>query len=90
MKRNLLIAVLVLGAVLIVAAGVAYVVLSRQNAQPKPPDITLPPSLEDLAEEYPRLADIISNSELGSVYKEFLVKYEEESWPRPRGRSTST
>jgi subtilisin family serine protease len=78
MKRNLLVALLVLGVVLIVAAGVTYVVLSRQNAQPKPPDITLPPSLEDLAEEYPRLADIISNSELGSVYKEFLVKYEEE------------
>jgi subtilisin family serine protease len=53
-------------------------VLSQREAQPKPPDITLPPSLEDWAESYPRLADILRNSELGSVYKEFLVKYEEE------------
>ena len=78
MSRKVLIALLVLGVVLIVAAGVAYLVLSQREAQPKPPDITLPPSLEDWAESYPRLADILRNSELGSVYKEFLVKYEEE------------
>ena len=78
MSRKVLIALLVLGVVLIVAAGVAYWVLSQREAQPKPPDITLPPSLEDWAESYPRLADILRNSELGSVYKEFLVKYEEE------------
>ena len=78
MSRKLMIALLVLGVVLIVAAGVAYLILSRQEAQPKPPEITLPPSLDEWAEAYPRLADILHNSELGSVYKEFLVKYEEE------------
>ena len=78
MNRKILIALLVLGVVLIVAAGAAYLILSRQEAQPKPPEITLPPSLDEWAEAYPRLADIFHNSELGSVYKEFLVKYEEK------------
>ena len=37
MSRKILIAVLVLGVILIVAAGVAYIVISRRPVQPKPP-----------------------------------------------------
>jgi subtilisin family serine protease len=78
MNRRLMIALLALGVALVVAAGVVYVVFVLQNSKPKPPEITLPPSLGDWAEDYPHLADILNDPELGSVYKEFLVVYEEE------------
>jgi subtilisin family serine protease len=71
----LLIVVLVLGALLIAAAGIVYFA-SRQGQ--KPPEIDLPPSLNEVAEQYPELADILENSKLDSVYKEFLMAYEED------------
>ncbi|MFP4345862.1 MAG: S8 family serine peptidase [Anaerolineales bacterium] len=40
-------------------------------------DFTPPASLPELAEEYPQLAAVLNNPELGSVYKEFLITYEE-------------
>ena len=36
-----------------------------------------PPSIEDLVDEYPELAAILTDPELGTVYKEFLVAYQE-------------
>jgi subtilisin family serine protease len=39
-------------------------------------DLTPPPSLTDLADEYPQIANLLSDPELGSVYKEFLIAYE--------------
>jgi subtilisin family serine protease len=71
----LLIVVLVLGGLLIAAAGIVYVV--SQQSQ-KPPQVELPPSLDEVAEQYPELADILDNSKLDSVYKEFLMAYEED------------
>ncbi len=71
----LLIAVLVLGVVLIAAAGIVYVI--SQQSQ-KPPGVDLPPSLNEVAEQYPELANILENSKLDSVYKEFLMVYEED------------
>ncbi|MBN1812525.1 MAG: S8 family serine peptidase [Anaerolineae bacterium] len=71
----LLIVVLVLGVLLIAAAGIVYVV-SRQSQ--KPPEVKLPPSLDEVAEQYPELAKILENSKLDSVYKEFLMVYEDE------------
>jgi pSer/pThr/pTyr-binding forkhead associated (FHA) protein/subtilisin family serine protease len=35
-----------------------------------------PPSLEELAQQYPELADLLSDPTLGSAYKDFLVAYE--------------
>jgi subtilisin family serine protease/RNA polymerase subunit RPABC4/transcription elongation factor Spt4 len=69
------IVVLALGAVLLVAAGVVYAV--SQQSQ-RPPKVDLPPSLNEVAEQYPELAHILENSKLDSVYKEFLVVYEDE------------
>jgi subtilisin family serine protease len=44
-------------------------------------DITPPPSLEELAAElraeYPQLADLLENPELGSVYKDFYLAYQQ-------------
>jgi subtilisin family serine protease/predicted nucleic acid-binding Zn ribbon protein len=40
-------------------------------------DFTPPASLPELSEEYPQLAAVLNNPELGSVYKEFLLTYEE-------------
>ena len=70
----LLVVLLVVGVLLIAAAGIVYFVPRSQ----KPPDIKLPPSLDELAEEYPELTRILENSELDTVYKEFLVVYEDE------------
>ncbi|HEY74123.1 MAG: hypothetical protein DRJ03_21055 [Chloroflexi bacterium] len=72
-NRKPLIALLIAGVVLLVAAGVAYL-LHSQSSQPS---ITPPPSLAELAEQYPKLAHILQDPELDSVYKEFLLAYEE-------------
>jgi subtilisin family serine protease len=42
------------------------------------PNITFtpPPDLKDLAQQFPRLEQILNNPELDSVYKDFLVAYE--------------
>ena len=84
-KRNLellinsttMVVLLVLGALLIVAAGAVYFVYIRDSPPPPPPEITPPQSLSELAEQYPALASILTDPELDSVYKEFLVAYEE-------------
>ena len=69
-----LIVLLVLGVLLIATAGIIYFVSQSQ----KPPEIELPPSLDELAEKYPDLSRILENSELDTVYKEFLMVYEDE------------
>lgn len=72
-NRKPMIALLVAGAVLLVAAGLLYFTHSQSSQ----PEITPPPSLADLAEQYPKLAHILQDPELGSVYKEFLLAYEQ-------------
>ena len=56
------------------------------RVQPAAPQITLapapavtftpPPDLKELARQFPRLENILTNPELDSVYKDFLVAYE--------------
>jgi len=75
-NRKLLIVLLVAGAVLLVAAGIVYFVSSRSSSTAQP-EITPPASLAELAEQYPDLAPILTDAELGSIYKQFLVAYEE-------------
>jgi subtilisin family serine protease len=89
MDRKWLLVLLVVGAVLVLASIVLYIVLQSTGAigpqaTPTPTfppipglDITPPASLADLADEYPELADILTDPELDSVYKEFLVAYQE-------------
>jgi subtilisin family serine protease len=76
MERKVLIALLVLGVLLLVAAGVVFAIFSSQR--PAKPEIELPPSLDELAEQYPELARLLRDPELDTVYKEFLMAYEEE------------
>jgi len=86
--RRILIALLVFGGVLLLGAGVAYVALRSDipgaYSGPYPPgtslpplgELTPPPSLADMAEQYPQLAPILTDPELDSVYKEFLLAYQ--------------
>ncbi|MBN2548504.1 MAG: S8 family serine peptidase [Anaerolineales bacterium] len=66
-------------AVLLVAAIVIGVILYRQ-INPSQPQPSLPPSLAEMAEKYPELAEILNDPELDSVYKEFLITYQEKGW----------
>jgi subtilisin family serine protease len=70
------IALLILGAASLAIAGVVYFTSSRGRPT-APPEITPPSSLADLAGEYPDLAHILTDAELGSIYKQFLLAYEE-------------
>ena len=72
-NRKFMTVLLIAGIVLLVAAGALYYTQLR-NSQP---EITPPSSLAELAEEYPKLAHILQDPELDSVYKEFLLAYEE-------------
>jgi subtilisin family serine protease len=76
MERKVLIALLFLGGALLVAAGVVLIV--SLSAGDHKPDIDLPASLDDLAQVYPDLAHILQDPELGTVYKEFLIVYEQD------------
>jgi subtilisin family serine protease/RNA polymerase subunit RPABC4/transcription elongation factor Spt4 len=89
MNRKPLIYLLIAGVGLLLVTGVLVLILSPQNLTTSPStptptrlplptlDVTPPPSLDELAEQYPELASIINDPELGSVYKEFLLAYEE-------------
>lgn len=43
-----------------------------------PPRLEPPLSLEELAREYPQLANILQDPDLASVYKEFLIVYQKD------------
>ena len=74
--RQIMITVLIVGIVLLVGAGIVY--FSYPRSRPAPlPEITPPSSLAELAEQYPDLASILDDAELDSIYKQFLVAYEE-------------
>ncbi|HDQ73052.1 MAG TPA: zinc-ribbon domain-containing protein [Chloroflexi bacterium] len=74
--RRLLIVLLILGVLLIVVAGVIYFTGGREQT-PMMPEITPPASLEELAQQYPELSTVLDNPELASVYKDFLIAYQE-------------
>jgi len=84
-NRRIITATLIAGAVLLAAAGIVYSVSLRgvQSRPTPPPQITLPititppASLADLAGQYPELASILTDPELDSAYKQFLVAYQE-------------
>lgn len=89
-RKPLVMLLLGVGALLLVAAIVVAVLVAtgtikelpligRLSPVTKIPEFDMPPpaSLADLAEEYPNIAGLLSDPELGTVYKEFLVAYEE-------------
>ena len=89
MDHKWFIILLITSAVLLLVSGILYVVLpssSLTTSTTTPSsiplslpalDITLPPSLTELAQEYPELAPLLTDPELDSVYKEFLVAYQQ-------------
>ncbi|MBN1872749.1 MAG: S8 family serine peptidase [Anaerolineae bacterium] len=88
MNRKLLITLVLMGLGLLVLAGVLFVTRSRplMVAVPTvmatfPPvptfDLANIPSMEDLSVQHPQLAAILTDPELATVYKEFLVAYQQ-------------
>ncbi|MFN2270758.1 MAG: S8 family serine peptidase [Anaerolineae bacterium] len=76
MGRKVLLVSFVLGALLVVAASAVFVISLCLG--PEKPSVALPPSLDELADAYPGLARALGDPELDTVYKEFLLVYEEE------------
>ena len=62
---------------LLLIGGSAAWMLSRPRAAGPLPRLTPPPSLSELAAQYPKYADILLDPELDSVYKDFLLAYQE-------------
>ncbi len=91
MRRNHIIGVLIGGGAVFLVVGVALAVIflrggaaSQPPGRPEIPLATLtgipldaPSSIEDLVTEYPELSGILNDPELGTVYKEFLVAYQQ-------------
>lgn len=68
--------------VFLIIAAVTGIVVYNKYFKPTPtaPPLThfeLPPSLEELADEYPEYADILLDPTLDTAYKDFLVAYQE-------------
>ena len=69
-------------AVFLIIAAVTGIVVYNKYFKPTPtaPPLTkfeLPPTLEELADEYPEYADILLDPALDSAYKDFLIAYQE-------------
>jgi subtilisin family serine protease len=70
-------ALVVIGAVWVFGPGRVQPAEVQATLAPAPNvTFTPPPDLKDLAQQFPRLEKILSNPELDSVYKDFLVAYE--------------
>ena len=86
-QKKWLFVLMFVGAGLVVAALFLYLLFSRQGmilservltpAPAAPVEVTLPPSLDEMAELYPEMAEILTDPELGCVYKDFLLAYHE-------------
>lgn len=62
---------------LAIAVGSALLLWMAAASGSKETKFDIPPSLQELAEQYPELAQLLNDPTLGSVYKDFLVAYEE-------------
>lgn len=85
-RRGLLLALVAGGLVLALISGALLWTLTQSGASwqgwrasvAPAPDLDPPPSLEEVAEEYPELANLLNDPALGSVYKSFIIAYEED------------
>ncbi len=69
--------IVIVGAIWVFGPGRASTPAPEATLAPAPQiTFTPPPDLKDLAKQFPRLEKILNNSELDSVYKDFLVAYE--------------
>ena len=73
------------GGLLLLGATILYFSMPpsafRHQILPRPPalpaEFTPPPSLAELVQQYPELAPLLTDPELGSAYKQFLITYQE-------------
>jgi len=73
-RRGLfLLAGISLAFILLAIAGTVFY-LSKLNDQAT---INPPPSLDELAEQFPQISHLLKDDKLGSVYKQFMVAYQE-------------
>lgn len=56
--------------------AIVAVVLWGGGGGPTDTKFAIPPSLQEVAEDYPELAALLNDPALGSVYKDFLIAYE--------------
>jgi len=80
--HKILFILLILGFATLLAGGVLLIPHWQEfpffAVTPTPQlQFTPPVSLSELATQYPRFAPLLTNPELGSIYKEFLLAYEE-------------
>lgn len=54
-----------------------YILRRLPGGQDKEPSFVAPPSLAELAEQYPQFSFLLEDTEIDSVYKEFLLVYQE-------------
>ena len=76
-RRLILIASISAILLLLAAVGAVYVLRNRPPSLPTEPGFVPPVSLEELAQEYPQFAFLLKDSEINSVYKEFLLVYQQ-------------
>ncbi len=70
--------IVIVGAIWVFGPGRASMPAPEATLAPAPQiTFTPPPNLKELAKQFPRLQEILNNSELDSVYKDFLVAYEQ-------------
>lgn len=82
MTKRRMALIFIVGALVLIGAAVSIVLLTDSSlltGEPDLPKVTLTPpvSLSELAESYPEMAELLQDPELGSIYKEFLIAYQE-------------
>ena len=78
-RPALLVGVLVVGLLLVASGALLWLAVGRGAGDqvPVPPEFATAPTLEELALAYPEPANLLNDPALGSVYKDFIVSYEE-------------
>jgi subtilisin family serine protease len=73
-KGLLILAAVSVVLILLAVAGTLVFISSKQN---NPSIASPPPSLEDLATQYPKISRLLQDEKLDSVYKQFLITFQE-------------
>ncbi len=76
-RGMLFLASLSIGLLVVAALGTWYVLVVLPQAPADGARVTPPASLDELATQYPQIGSILQNSKLDSVYKDFLLAYQD-------------
>ncbi|MBI9046881.1 MAG: S8 family serine peptidase [Anaerolineaceae bacterium] len=80
-RNGIIILVIVSIVLLVIAGGGGWYLFKMQQEANSSIDLSkieMPPSLSDLAEQYPEYSDVLSDPELEGIYKEYFVIYQED------------